>query len=384
MSGIHIDGQIIEDPEKVGFNRSGLEQVLHILQQQISKGLHSGVQLHVARMGETVMNVALGEARPDIPMKRDSILNNFSSGKPWTTIAIAQLIEQNKLELYQTIQSIIPEFTNGKETCTIEHILLHEAGFPMFQYERDNTETVDEFLKDIYNEQAVYVPGTQCGYHGTSSWLILGELIRLIDGRRIEKYLEDEIFKPLNMNDTSLGMPNKRSNILGNRLAIKDTEPDYVHWGRGDNLFGNYPDPITLPGSSGFSSAYDMGKFYYTLWNGGQSLDGVRIIKKKTLDFFTETHRKGITDHILSLPTLGDQDFRPDFGYGFFKGKSLGMSCSPDTFGHGGLRCAKNHCDPRLDLVVNFISNTLVNPLSHTNRWEEINTAIYDACRYKL
>ncbi len=384
MPDNHVDGGIAENSEKVGFDRNGSKNITHILRQQISKGLHSGVQLHIARSGETVMNVALGEARPGVPMKRDSVLHIFSSGKPWTTLAIAQLIEQNKLKLHQTVQSIIPEFTNGKETCTIEYILLHEAGFPMFQYERNKSNTIDDFLKDIYGEKAEYIPGTQCGYHGTSSWLVLGEIIRLIDGRRIEKYLEEEIFKPLKMNDTCLGMPLKRSNDLGNRLAIKDTEPDYVHWSKFDNLFGNYPDPIKLPGSSGFSSAYDMGKFYKALWNGGESLDGVRIIKKRTLDFFTETHRKGITDHILSLPTLGYQDLRPDFGYGFFKGKALGLSCSLDTFGHGGLRCAKNYCDPRLDLVVNFISNTLLNAIDNGKRWEEINNAIYEACRYKL
>lgn len=380
----NLEGGITGNPESVGFNKAGLDTILNLLQQQVSKGLHSGVQLHIARSGETIMNVALGEARPGVPMKRNSVLHIFSSGKPWTTVAIAKLIEQEKLKLHQTVQSIIPEFVNGKETCTIEHILLHEAGFPMFQYERDKSKTEQDFLKDIYDEKTEYVPGTQCGYHGTSSWLILGEIVRLIDGRRIEKYVDDEIFKPLKMNDSSLGMPQKRSKELGNRLAIKDTEPNYIHWSKFDNLFGNDPNPMILPGSSGFSSVDDMGKFYTTLWNGGESLDGVRIIKKKTLDFFTETHRKGITDQILSLPTLGYQDLRPDFGYGFFKGTSLGMSCSPDTFGHGGLRCAKNYCDPRLDLVVNFISNTLLNAIDNGKRWEEINNAIYEACRYKL
>lgn len=381
---INFDGRIIENPEKVGFSKAGLELVLDLLKNQVYNGLHSGAQLHIAREGKTVLDVAIGKAKSGVPMKRNSVLHIFSSSKPWTTIAIAQLIEQGKVGLHQTVQSIIPEFTNGKETCTIEHILLHESGFPMFEYKRSRTMRVEDFLRDIYKEKAEYVPGTQCGYHATSSWLVLGEIVRLIDGRRIERYLEDEIFKPLNMNDTSLGMPKERADYLGNRLAIKDTEPDYEHWSNYNNLFGNYPDPPILPGSSGFSSAVDMGKFYTTLWNGGESLEGVRIIKKKTLDLFTATHRKGITDQILSLPKLGYQDLRPDFGYGFFKGKSLGMACSPDAFGHGGLRCAKNSFDPQLDLVANFISNTLLNTIPHFNRSEEINNAIYNACRYKF
>ena len=191
-------------------------------------------------------------------MKTNSVLHAFSSGKTWTTIAIAQLIEQNKLDLHQTVQSIIPEFTNGKETCTIEHILLHESGFPMFGYDRAKAKTVEDFLKAIYDEKAEYIPGTQCGYHGTSSWAVLGEIVRLIDGRRIEKYLEDEIFKPFKMSDTSLGMPKDRADHLGDRLALKDTEPNYENWSKFDNLFGNHPDPIILPGSSSFSSGFDI------------------------------------------------------------------------------------------------------------------------------
>jgi CubicO group peptidase (beta-lactamase class C family) len=385
MDSLNIDGGIYSNPEEVGVSRSGLEEVINVLKRQTKDKLHTGAQLHISREGKIVLNVAIGEARPGVPMLRNSILQIFSSCKPWTALAIAQLYEKGKLDLQQTIKSIIPEFGNGKETCTIEHILIHEGGFPMLDYNELVVNDWNQIIKDICNEQANYIPGTQCGYHRNSGWMILAEIIRRIDGRTIEKYLQEELFNPLKMKDSSIGMPKELYENLGNRLAFKDAEPGYIQWSGVDNLGGNKPHPLLVLGGDGYSTATDMGILYNALWNGGESLDGVRILKKRTVDLFTKTHRMGITDQILSLPKLGELDLRPPYGYGFFKGISCGMACSENTFGHGGLRTCKNFCDPDLNgLVVNFNSNTLLNELPHFNRHNEVITAIYEACRYKF
>ena len=382
MSELYIDGGIEGNPEAVGMNSSGLDDIINLLKLQVKKKLHSGTQLHIAREGQTVLNIAMGEARPGVPMKRNSVMHLYSAGKPWTALAIAQLYERGKLDLYQTVQSIIPEFANGKETCTIEHVLIHEGRFPMWNYSQDDAANWEDWIRDICNEKAEYVPGTQCGYHHASGWVLLGEIVRIVDGRRIEKYLEDEIFTPLGMNDSILGMTKDKAEQLNDHLALKGTEPEYIPWGNFYNLFGNNPDHVILPGGSSYSTATDLGKFYKTLWNGGESIEGKRIIKKKSLDLFTATHRMGITDQILSLPKLGEFDLRPSYGYGFFKGKSFGLMCSPDTFGHGGMRCSVNFCDPQLDLIINFNSNTLLNVEPVFKRANKVKLAIYDACRH--
>jgi CubicO group peptidase (beta-lactamase class C family) len=385
MDSLNIDGGIYSNPEEIGVSKSGLERVINVLKRQIKEGLHTGAQLHISRDSKTILNMAFGEARPGVPMLRDSILQIFSSCKPWTALAIAQLYEKGKLNLQQTVKSIIPEFGNGKETCTIEHILIHEGGFPMLDYNELVVNDWNQIIKDICNERANYIPGTQCGYHRNSGWMILAEIIRRIDGRTIEKYLQEELFNPLKMKDSSIGMSKELYEKLGNRLAFKDAEPGYIQWSGVDNLAGNNPHPLLVLGGDGYSTATDMGILYNTLWNGGESLEGVRILKKGTVDVFTKTHRMGITDQILSLPTLGELDLRPSFGYGFFKGISCGMACSENTFGHGGLRTCKNFCDPDLNgLIVNFNSNTLLNEVRHFNRHNEVITAIYDACRYKF
>jgi len=93
--------------------------------------------------------------------------------------------------------------------------------------------------------------------------MILGEIIKKIDGRNIEDYLRDEIFIPLGMTSTYLGMPLKRATALGKCLAKKDT----TYASEQEHLWINDFRGRIFPGSTGYSTAFDMGKFYRALWN---------------------------------------------------------------------------------------------------------------------
>ncbi|MBY8985915.1 MAG: beta-lactamase family protein [Candidatus Lokiarchaeota archaeon] len=366
----------MDNPEEVGMGKTDLNKVLETLENQVIEGLHTGAQLHVSRKGQTVLDVAVGEAKPGIQMRNNSILSLWSSGKPWTSVAIAQLWENGKLEINQTVQSIIPEFKNGKEKCTIKHLLIHAGGFPMLLYPKWLTASWDEIIMDACNEIAEYTPGTKCGYHPRISWIILGEIIHRIDGRRIDDYLKEEIFLPLGMNSSYLGMTKERARKLGDLLALKDTpdESEKIH------LWINNFEGRIFPGTNGYSTANDMGKFYRALWNGGE-WDGKRILKKDTVNYFTTTHRKGIADLTFSTPAL---QIAPDWGFGFAKGKSNSIISSENAFGHGGRSSCVNFCDPQVDLVINFNSNTMLGLEQNLSRMIAIISKIYDACRYKF
>ncbi|MFX1323534.1 MAG: serine hydrolase domain-containing protein [Promethearchaeota archaeon] len=367
---------IVGNPEEVGMDKNGLIDVLTALENQVSEALHTGAQLHVSRKGKTVLDLAIGEAKPGIQMRNDSILALWSSGKPWTSVAIAQLWERGKLGINQSVQIIIPEFKNGKETCTIKHLLIHTGGFPMLLYPQWLKASWDEIIVDICNEPSEYLPGTKCGYHPRSSWIILGELVKRIDGRRIDDYLREEIFNPLEMESSYLGMTQERAKKLGDRLALKDTsdETEKMH------LWINNFEGRIYPGTNGYSTANDMGKFYRALWNGGE-WKGNRILRKDTVEYFTATHRMGIADLTFSTPLL---QIAPDWGLGFAKGKSNSILCSRDAFGHGVRSSCVNFCDPKVDLIVNFNSNTMLGLDPNLRRMSTIIEKVYDACKYKF
>ena len=64
----------------------------------------------------------------------------------------------------------------------------------------------DRVLETIYEAKLEEVPGTKAAYHPYSSWFLLGEIVRRVDGRPFAKYVRDEIFLPLQMPNCYLGM----------------------------------------------------------------------------------------------------------------------------------------------------------------------------------
>ncbi len=374
-----MNGGIIDTPEGSGVDRDGLEAAIRLLEKQREAGLHDGAQLFVARNGNVVLDVAIGEAQPGVPLTTDSVMLWYSSTKPLTAVAIAQQLERGKLKLDDRVQSIIPDFANGKESATIKHILTHTGGFPMndFPFLRYDWDTV---IQSICDERAEYEPGTAAGYHPLSGWCILGEIVRRVDGRPIEVYLDEEIFGPLRMMDTSLGISAAREAELGHRLSRVSEKPAPIANAEAWN--DPRARPRILPGGSGYGSAHDLGKFYMTLWNGGE-WEGVRILKEETVHAFTSVHRSGMVDQSFSTEEL---QVSPPWGLGFSKGtdaaidSSLGRRSTSAAYGHGGMRSSVGFVEPSRDLVVAIIANGLPIEIENTRRLCEISDTIHNAC----
>ncbi len=376
---------IIGDPEKVGVGRGGLEKAVGLLEEQRERGLHDGAQLFVARKGQPVLDVAIGEAQPGVPLRSDSVMLWLSAVKPLTAVAIAQLMECGKLKLDDRIQSFIPEFANGKEAAMIRHVLTHTSGLPMlnFPFLRSSW---DETIQKICEVPAEWEPGTAARYDGLSGWSILGEIVRRLDGHPIEVYLDEEIIKPLGMNGSSLGVTEARAAELGNRLSRVSVKSDEEYMA--DMMSWNDPETrrVTLPGASGHGPAHDLGRFYLALWNGGE-WEGARILKKETLDLFTATHRSGM------LCRTNSQFFgieaTPSWGLGFMKGSDTeepvalryGRQCTSAAYGHGGAFSCIGFVEPSRDLVVVTITNGFTENMANTYRLRDVSDAIHSACR---
>ena len=376
-----MDGGIIGKPEEVGVDRGGLEEAIRLLEEQREQDLHNGAQLFVARKGQPLLDVAIGEVQPGVPLNTDSVMLWFSSTKPLTAVAIAQQIERGKLKLDDRVQSIIPEFASGKESATIKHVLTHTGGFPMgtFPFLRYDWNTV---IQKICEAPAEWEPGIAAGYHPLAGWCILGEIVRRVDGRPIEVYLDEEIFKPLGMKDSSLGVSADRAAELGDRLSRiseKSQPPANMEaW--------NDPRarPRILPGGNGYGPAHDLGRFYLALWNSGE-WDGTGILKKETVDLFTATHRKDMVDRTFSAG-LGIE-VKPPWALGFHKGTdepisvSFGCQCTSASYGHGGARSSVGFVEPSRDLVVAIVTNGLPSAIDNTRRLCDVSDAIHNACR---
>src|SRR5690348_17174533 len=102
-----------------------LGQLLEAARRDVDRGRVPACQLAVARDGELLAFETFGDATNDT---RFAI---FSATKPIVASAVWVLLGEGKLELARPVRDWIPEFaSNGKETVTLEQVLLHTAGFP--------------------------------------------------------------------------------------------------------------------------------------------------------------------------------------------------------------------------------------------------------------
>jgi CubicO group peptidase (beta-lactamase class C family) len=359
--------------------REVLPRTVGLIEQGMAERLHVGAQVYIALGGELVADFGVGAARPGVPMTPDTIMLWRSSTKPVAAVAIAQLWEQGELELDDRVAAYIPEFgAHGKEGITIRHLLTHTGGFRVADTGTPATpwqETIARIC--AARPERDWIPGRKAGYHLATSWFVLGELVRRIDGRPFERYIREEIFEPLGMMDSWVGMPPERYRAYGDRIGIMhDTTGDEPHprdWDTEEQC------AWVVPGGSGRGSMRELARFYQMLLGRGQ-LGRARILSPQAVEAITARHRAGMFDHTfkhvmdwgLGVILDSNQYGADTVPYGY------GRHCSPRTFGHSGSQSSTGFCDPEYALVVALVFNGTPGEVRHNARIRAIATAIYE------
>ena len=345
----------------------------------VQAGLHLGAQLYVSLREEVVVDFACGEGRKGMPMRTDSVVQWFSSGKPLTAIAVAQLYEKGLVRIEAPVSDYIPEFgRNGKEAITIEHLLTNTGGFRKAD-SLPGAASWDEMIQKICEApvEENWVAGARAGYSTTAAWYLLGEMIRRVSGVEVAEYVRAEILEPVGMNDTWLRLPFEKYKSYGERLVLMhDTaavkrEADFMQDAAGMAQ--------CRPGSSARGPIRELGKFYEMLLNSGK-VGGKQIVREETIRLFTQRHRVGMFDETF-LHKL-------DFGYGFIVNSNrygaetvpygYGRYASEGTFGHSGAQSSCAFADPEHGLVVAWVTNGTPGERPHQKRHREINNAVYE------
>ncbi|MBI4571117.1 MAG: beta-lactamase family protein [Chloroflexi bacterium] len=352
--------------------REVLPRTVAVLEDGMRQGLHIGAQAYVSIGGQPVADFGLGESRSGVPMDEDSMMVWWSATKPTAAIAIGQLWERGLLDVEDRVAQHIPEFAaKGKEAVTLRHLLTHTGGFRFVDMGGAPGSSWDEIIATICAAELEpgWAPGKKAGYHPSSSWYVLGEIVRRLDGRTFDRYAREELFEPLGMNDCWVGMPPERYREYGDRIGV-------MH-----NTLGDKPEPVPLidseegcarcvPAGTGRGPMRELGRFYEMLLFRG-ALGEARIVSPQTVTAMTARHRTGMFDKTFRVPV--------DWGLGFAIDTFVyGRHCSPRTFGHGGARSSAGFCDPEHGLVVAVVTNGMPADSAHYPRFNKISTAIYE------
>ena len=357
-----------------------LPETSTVINSGIGRGLQTGLQLYVSRGGDVIVDAGVGESSPGTPMTAESIMMWLSAGKPLTAVAILQLVELGLLDLDSRIVDWIPEFAaGGKEQIQLHHLLTHtggfrnvESGWPQLSWAQTLARICESPLEDDWRV------GETAGYHTSSSWYILGELIQRVDpkGRDFSQYFREEICEPLGMNDSRNGMTSEFWSTNKVRIAEMSQrekgKTELLPWHDEDHCLA------ASPGANSRGPIHDLGRFYECLLAGGE-LNGKRILSDESVESLTTRHREGLYDQTLM--------HKVDFGLGVILDSNrygvdtvpygFGPYCSERTFGHGGSQSSIGFADPDAELVICYLANRRVGEPRHQKRNREIVTAIY-------
>lgn len=287
----------------------------------------------------------------------DSIRGIASITKIFVAVSILQLVEKGKIRLDQPVSEIIEEFkTPMHEKINIYHLLTHTSGlrpdpgvffepYPLdwqwFGAKKWITESMRDFL--------LLEPGVEWRYSSTG-FTLLAEIITRVSGVHAEKYIIDNIAKPLGMNSTFFDVPEELTD------TVCFTSKEDKKWFEADK---KRPDSAPPRGSGGlYSTLVDLQRLGQMLINKG-TLNGVRILSRKTVESMTRNQTKGVRNYCWGA---GGTEMEYGLGMNVYSNNTF---LSPGSFSHEGAGLSGLYMDPVENVVFAYIC-----PLGKDIGWE--------------
>jgi methyl acetate hydrolase len=309
-----------------------------------------------------VADVATGR-----PLAADALFRIASMTKPVTSVALMQLVEQGRLTLDDPAEKYLPELANQKviesfdaatgayqlrpaaRAPTVRHFLTHTSGlaYPFTSaIWRDFKPRAGETYP--FGGPLLFDPGER--WHYSTSTDVVGRLVEVISGQKLEDYFREHIFIPLKMNDTSYNVPEAK----GPRLVAQQQRAGQRMDGAIELQKPQLGLTIAAPvGGGGLAStADDYGRFVRMLLNGG-ALDGARVLKAETVALMGQNHIGAVTVPALksALPRSADfifiDDNKDKWGLGFLiTTNQVQGKRSPGSLSWGGINNTFFWVDP--------------------------------------
>ena len=134
-----------------------------------------------------------------------------SVSKPFTSVAILQLIENGQINLNDTLQKFFPNFPY--EGITIHQLLCHRSGLSQYTHFCDAPDSIwPDKSKTINNQDVIDIiskinplinyPPDRKYYYCNTNYLLLASIVKKISGIEFKQYLKENIFSPIDMNNS--------------------------------------------------------------------------------------------------------------------------------------------------------------------------------------
>ena len=386
------------DAAEVGLDSERLKRIDAHFAGYVADGRLPGWLLTVRRHGRLAHVARCGsrDLEAGLPVTDDTVWRIYSMTKPVTSVAAMMLYEEGRLALTDPVSAFIPAFADVRvyaggsdlrqvtvpavEPVRIWHLLTHTAGLT---YGFQRVHPVDAMYRAAGFEwgtprgtdlaQAcdlwaafplLFQPGAEWNYSVATD--VLGRVVEVASGQRLDEFFADRIFGPLGMTGTAFWAgPAARPRLA----ALYNSGPD----GKAARLeaMGRWAlkEPRMLSGGGGLvSTAADYDRFTQMLLHRPGSpageLDGVRLLSPRTVGYMGRNHLPGGVDlETFGRPLFAEAPFRGvGFGLGFavlidpVPGKVVG---SAGELSWGGAASTSFWVDREADLTVSFFTQLL-------------------------
>ena len=328
------------EPEAVGISSKRLGRIVPALNAAVEAGQLPGAVVAVARHGHLVLHEAVGHLGPDrrTPMPRDALFAIASMTKPVTGAAALMLWEEGRLGLADPVERFLPQLGNrrvavlnervragqgpietepARRPITMLDLMRHTSGityggrgttavhalYPASSNAAGAALDTAALLEQLAGAPLLYQPGTVWDYGLSID--VIGLMVEKISGQSLGAFLQQRLFGPLGMVDTSFQVPQDKVARLARPLPH---DPD-------TGLVQAVPDRtralrFECGGGGLASTALDYLRFAQMLLGGGV-LGNTRILGRKTVEAMrTNRMTPDIDNRIAELDPNSD-------GYGF-------------------------------------------------------------------
>ena len=382
-----------------------------LLKRYVERGDVAGAAAYVAQNGKTLHRQYEGYADIEAGKKiaDDTIYRIFSMSKVITSVAVMQLYERGLFKMYDPVENFLPGFKNqqvfkevepGKfETVPAERPVVMRDLFTMtsgIPYPGDGSPAARTYADRIQRMEAISGDGRLFGavelmnliglapldFHPGTQWEygfsidVLGAVLEVISGKSLGEYLRCNVTGPLGMCDTGFYLTpeqlprlSKLYHSEGGRLSEAAEDESFL-------ISAALEKPTFESGGGGlFSTLEDYGRFAQMLLGGG-TLDGVRILGRKTVDLMRTNHltpRQRVTDNWNS---------QRGYGYGLgvrvrMENEVAGSNGSIGEWGWDGMAGTWFCVDPVENMIALFLVQRV--PGDHGNLVPPYMATVYSA-----
>ncbi len=333
------------EPEAVGMSAAVLAGAVGLYEEAVARDDLVGAVVLVARKGRIVVHEAFGwrDKGLRLPMERNTLFRMASNTKPVVATAIAQLVEEGRLDYDDLVREYLPEWDNYRSGfITIGHLLSHTAGLriptlfvqPLMEPtpEHPGAPTLQLEASRFGRVGAEVPPGESYSY-SNPGFNTLGALIEIAGGEPLEDRLRKTIYEPLGMEDS---YNHHEGHELGGKLdrmgAVYYERGDEGEWKPGGTPGGPVAYPFSRASGGMISTTWDYAIFCQMFLNGG-IYGGVRVLAPQAVQHMTSP----------KVRVSGIDEDATYYGYGW--------RLANGTFGHGGSDGTNAWVDPGRSLV---------------------------------